>query len=261
MRLSIQRALRFLSQGSHLVGVIDVPERPFARGMLVLTPDSGYRVGRHRQFTLLARVVAKRGSPVMRFDLRGCGDSEGEPQAVHLLDHDIDAAVAEFFRQIPQLREVVILGLGDGATAAALHAHLDSRIKGLILLNPRILGSAGGLLSEARQPYFGRLGEIGFWKKIASASAASQHQTLREAAMDRGAALPRRLLASLACFEGKILLVYGAADLDAQAFASLLGQHDIAFKRVEMPGASPTFINLATRELVAQACANWISSW
>ena len=37
-----------------------------------------YRVGSHRQFTLMARAFAAAGYPVLRFDYRGIGDSEGE---------------------------------------------------------------------------------------------------------------------------------------------------------------------------------------
>lgn len=261
MRLQVQRALRFLSLGSHLVGIIDVPERPYGRGLLALSSPGGYRVGSRRQFTLLARVVARRGSPVMRFDRRGSGDSEGQQLPIDQQDQDINAAIDEFFRQIPELAEVVLLGEGDGAAAAALHAPLDPRVCGLVMFNPHIVGSAGGLLGEARQSYLGRLGEFGFWKKVATVSAVPRRQSMREAAADHTAALPQRVLASLACFEGQLLLVFGAGDLDALAFADLLAERDIACKRVEVPGSGPDFSSQAARDQAAVACANWIASW
>ena len=208
-----QRALRFCCAGSCLVGIVDVPERPIERGLLVITDAAQYRVGGHRQFALLSRTLAGRGIPVMRFDHRGCGDSEGEPRRCDTIDEDIRSAIAEFFMQMPDMKEIVIWGLGEAATAAALYAHGDPRVRGLILLNPRVEPPAPAVRPGPRQYYLGRLGELGFWKKVATgnvdfaASAAALRQHLREAAADNTVALPQRVLAGLSCFDGQVLVM------------------------------------------------------
>ncbi|QNA89070.1 hypothetical protein G4G28_12360 [Massilia sp. Dwa41.01b] len=60
-----------------------MPERPLARGMLLLHDSLQYRAGSHRQFTLLSRLLAARGVAVMRFDRGASGDSAGEPMPAH----------------------------------------------------------------------------------------------------------------------------------------------------------------------------------
>ena len=261
-----QRALRFCCAGSCLVGIIDVPERPIERGLLVITDAAQYRVGGHRQFALLSRTLAGRGIPVMRFDHRGCGDSEGEPRNCDSIDEDIRSAIAEFFMQIPDMKEIVIWGLGEAATAAALYAHADQRVRGLILLNPRIEAPAPAV-RPARQYYLGRLGELGFWKKVATgnvdfaASAAALRQHLREAAADNTVALPQRVLAGLSCFDGQVLVIMGGADDCAREFDQLIGKHELKCRRVEIPLANHTFASREWRAEVAQVAAHWIVVW
>ena len=262
-----QRALRFLCDGSCLVGIIDVPERPIERGLLVVTDAAQYRVGGHRQFALLSRTLAGRGIPVMRFDHRGCGDSEGDARSCDTIDDDIRSAITAFFMHLPDMKEVVIWGLGEAATAAALYAHTDPRVRGLILLNPRVEIPSPAARPGPRQYYLGRLGELAFWKKVATgnvdfaASAAALRQHLREAAADKTMALPERVLAGLSCFEGQTLVVLGSADGSAREFDQLIGKHELKCRRVEIPFANHTFASREWRDEVAQVAAHWIVIW
>jgi len=262
-----QRALRFSCGGSFLVGIIDVPERPLARGVLVIAGGPQYRVGGHRQFALLARMLAQRGIPVMRFDHRGMGDSEDEVRSFDAIDDDVHAAIGEFSRQMPKMEEVVIWGLCDAATAAALYAHTDVRVHGLILLNPWVSAPDGSGRTGLRHYYLGRLGELGFWKKVATghldfgAGAAALRQYMREAAADRSAPLPQRVVASLSCFDGQVLVILSGEDPTARAFADLMSKHEIKCRRVDIADADHTFASRVWRDEVAQISANWFISW
>lgn len=244
----MQRALHFHCQGSALVGIIDVPERPIGRGVLVVTGEAQYRVGSHRHFTLLARLLAPRGIPVMRFDCRGAGDSEGEPRAFGGINDDIGAAIKAFFMQVPELREVVICGLGDGATAAALYAHLDPRVHGMVLLNPW----PGGAPEPTLPNLLSRCGEIGFWNKVGSRHAV---------AVDPEMPLPQRIIASMACFEGTALVIVGGADAVGREFVDLMERNETPCRSVTLAGADHTFASGVWRDEVAELSANWITSW
>jgi exosortase A-associated hydrolase 1 len=253
--------LRFNCNGSSLVGIVDVPERPLQRGLLLLAEGAGYRVGSHRQFTLLSRALAQRGIPVMRFDRRGMGDSEGEPRAGDAIDDDVRAALKEFFMHIPDMKETVILGLGDAAAAAALYAPQDERVRGLVLLNPQVRKPRGD--ESLGYHYLARLGEVAFWKRVAagkvdiSASAAALRQNVRE----RRSALPRRLVASLSDFAGQVLVVLGSADPTSRDAARLLARHHVRCKQVAIAGADHAFASREWRDQVAATSANWIVSW
>ena len=260
-----QRALRFNCQGSGLVGIVDVPERPLPRGVLVLTGARQYRVGGHRQFTLLARMLAPRGLPVMRFDTRGMGDSEGAPRRYDALGEDIRAAMQEFSRQLPDMKEIVIWGLDDAATAAALYAHLDPRVRALVLLNPWVRDPNAGERSALLPHLRARFGELGFWRKIANggreASSDVARHSQRGTALDADQPLQQRIIASLGCFDGNTLVILGGADPQAREFDALLDKHDTRARRVTIAGANHSFASRAWRDEVAEHCANWIVSW
>jgi exosortase A-associated hydrolase 1 len=262
-----QRALRFTCNGSGLLGIIDVPERPLPRGVLVITGGPQYRVGSHRQFTLLARLLAQRGIPVMRFDRRGMGDSEGEPRSFEEINDDIGAAMREFSAQMPDLKEVVIWGLCDAATAAAFYAGADERVRGLVLLNPWVRSPEGGARAMLRHYYPARLREVAFWKKVASggldfaASATALRQNMRLAATERRSLLSQRVVRSLAAFDGHVMVVLSGDDLTASEFARLMTRHNVRAKRVDIDDANHTFSSQKWRTQVAEASANWIMSW
>jgi exosortase A-associated hydrolase 1 len=267
MSIPEQRALRFTCEGSGLVGIVEVPERPLPRGVLIVTGGPQYRVGSHRQFAMLSRTLAKRGIPVMRFDRRGMGDSEGEPRSFDHINEDIQAAMRTFFMQVPELREVVIWGLCDAATAAAFYAAGDERVTGLVLLNPWVRTAEGAARAMLRHYYPARLGEVAFWKKVAtgkldfSASARALRQNVKLATSDRGSLLPRRMLDSLARFEGRVMVVLSGEDLTAAEFARLMARHNVRAKRVDVKGANHTFSSEKWRDQVAEASANWLMSW
>jgi exosortase A-associated hydrolase 1 len=246
-----QRALQFQCEGHALVGIIDVPERPLPRGVLVVSCGAQYRIGSHRHYTLMARLLAPRGIPVMRFDCRGIGDSEGLAMNCEAAAQDIRAAIREFFLQMPDLQEVVLWGLGDGASAAALYAHLDQRVHGLVLLNPWTGGASGAAVSMLPQ-LLARFGEIGFWRKV-----GSRHPVARSVSLP----LAQRIVAGLACFDGAALLVVGGQDASARQFAELMERNDTPCRRVTIAGANHTFASREWRDEVAELSANWLVSW
>jgi pimeloyl-ACP methyl ester carboxylesterase len=246
-----QRALQFSCQGASLVGILDVPERPHQRGVLVVSGGPHYRVGSHRHYTLLSRLLAPRGIAVMRFDYRGMGDSEGEARSFDAIDDDIRAAIKEFMVQVPDLRQIVIWGLGDGATAASLYAAADARVCGLVLLNPWA-GSGDATDGPLVPQLLARFGEIGFWKKVGSRNACANDTSLP---------LPQRIVASLSCFDGATLVLLGGADAIGRQFADLLEKNRSRFRRVTIAGANHTFASRAWRDEVAEISAGWLVSW
>ena len=133
-----ERVVTFDCQGDSLYGVMHLPETPGTRAVLVVVGGPQYRAGSHRQFTLLARSLAMNGVAAMRFDYRGMGDSEGAERAFGDVQDDIAAAIDAFMAAAPGVREIVLWGLCDGASAAMMYAPLDARVSGVVLLNPWI---------------------------------------------------------------------------------------------------------------------------
>ena len=95
-----ENTFSFSCEGSWLYGILSLPKEEVAsRGVLIVVGGPQYRVGSHRQFTLLARDLAAHGVPVMRFDYRGMGDSEGDARDFEDINEDLCCAADQFFEK------------------------------------------------------------------------------------------------------------------------------------------------------------------
>ncbi|MBK5930570.1 hydrolase 1, exosortase A system-associated [Halochromatium salexigens] len=166
----MERALTFEVDGEQLLGILH-PATAVAephRGLLLVVGGPQYRVGSHRQFLLLARHLAAAGIPVFRFDYRGMGDSSGPQRDFEQIDEDIRAAIDRFQAESPGLREVVIWGLCDAASAALFYAWQDPRVSGLVLLNPWVRTEEGLAKAYLKGYYLRRLLSRDFWTSLIS---------------------------------------------------------------------------------------------
>ena len=287
------RALAFDCQGERLYGVLDLPSQPPAggRGVLIVVGGPQYRAGSHRQFTLLARRLAAQGIPAMRFDYRGMGDSEGEIRNFEQVEDDLRAAVDRFMLELPGLREVVLWGLCDGASASSLYAPLDSRVTGLALLNPWVRTEEGAAKAMLKHYYRDRLLDPALWKKIASGqfdyagAARSFFQlagsvlTPKRAASDETAEqtgagqagpgpLPERMHSALSAFRGRVLVMLSGADLTAQEFGDVAGGSrpwrellaSSRFTRHTLPGADHTCSQRGWQDQVEDWTCAWLGN-
>jgi exosortase A-associated hydrolase 1 len=284
-----ESAVNFACGDARLYGILHLPPAALAvpplpvpapaRGVLIVVGGPQYRAGSHRQFTLLARALAVGGVPVMRFDYRGMGDSEGELRDFAAVEDDLRAAVDHFLASVPGMTEVVLWGLCDGATAAGMYAAGDRRVTGLALLNPWIRTDSGIATATLKHYYRGRVLERAFWLKLlggrfdarrALRSALGLIRTaLVPAPVGAGAALPDRLLAALARFDGRLLVMLSGADLTAQEFNGrtkgsdgwrrLLGAPRVT--RHWLDQADHTCSRRAWQDQVSGWTRDWIGSW
>ena len=249
-----ERALSFDCGGDCLFGVASVPAQPAERGVVVVVGGPQYRGGSHRQFTLLARHLAAQGIAVLRFDYRGMGDAEGEQRDFEMVHEDLRCAIDRFQAAVPAVREVVLWGLCDGASAALFYAAQDARVQGVVLLNPWVRTEGGLAKATLKHYYRERLLQPELWKKIFTGQfdygaalrsftgllGAASGKPAEPAAVQAEAApaappsvsaapvpriadpdlppLPGRMHDSLAAFQGRVLLILSGADLTAQEF-------------------------------------------
>lgn len=162
----LEKPVKIALNSDVLCGILHAVDGPQDTGVLILAGGPQTRVGSHRQFVLLARSLAKNGIPVLRFDYRGMGDSSGNMRSFEEVDGDIDAAVKQFFIEAPAIKNVVILGLCDAASAALMYVPSAENIKGLVLLNPWIRTAAGEAKARLKYYYFQRLLNLNFWRKV-----------------------------------------------------------------------------------------------
>jgi exosortase A-associated hydrolase 1 len=225
-----EEAMVFRCGADQLVGIAHHAPRPAQVGVLVVVGGPQYRVGSHRQFVLMARRIAAAGYPVLRFDYRGMGDSDGATRTFEAIDADIRAAIDALLERQPQMRGVVLLGLCDAASAALMYCSQDARVAGLVLLNPWVRTEAGEAHAVVHHYYWQRLLEGSLWAKLLSgkfdlrASIRDFMALLRrsrhsgESGRAAGPAFLERMAQGIRAFHKPVLLLLSGRDLTAREF-------------------------------------------
>ena len=144
----MRRLIQFDCCGAALAGTLD--EADGSTGLLIVSGGNEIRSGAHRGMAALASDIAGAGHPVMRFDRRGIGDSEGENRGFLHSRDDIVAAIAAFRAACPGMRRVVAFGNCDAASALALHQPLA--VDALVIANPWTIEQVAGNEMSALPP-------------------------------------------------------------------------------------------------------------
>jgi exosortase A-associated hydrolase 1 len=275
--------LVFECEGDSLVGILTEPSKLASdAGVLVVVGGPQYRAGSHRQFVLLSRDLALAGIPSLRFDYRGMGDSEGDARDFAAVNDDIRAAVDTFLARTPDTRRVILWGLCDGASAAAFYAAEDSRVSGLVLLNPWVHTEQAEAKVYLKRYYLQRVTSRSFWRKVRQGEfnifrgIAGLGEMLRKALLGASETagaeseselpLPDRLYRALTRRPIQALAILSGKDFVANEFEDLVRneakwQQVIEFiEVVRLPSADHTFSDPAELNHANQATIDWISS-
>lgn len=270
--------------GDTLLGILAKPETPAQTGVVVIVGGPQYRVGSHRQFVLLSRALATAGYAVLRFDYRGMGDSEGKQRDFEAVSADVGAAIDALQVRVPSIKNVVLWGLCDAASAALLYCHetQDPRVKGLCLLNPWVRSEASLARTQVKHYYLQRLQQKEFWLKLLRGGVATNAltglvQNIRTAFGSASANASRtsetvappkpfqqRMAMAWHQFPGQILLILSGEDYTAKEFLEYT-KKDEAWKnallhphllRHDLPNADHTFSSAVSRNATATATIN-----
>lgn len=284
----LEEPLVFGCANARLLGILHRGSEPAEIGVVVVVGGPQYRVGSHRQFVLLARYLARGGVPVLRFDYRGMGDSEGDDVDFEDIDADIRCAIDVLCAAVPELKRIVIWGLCDAASAAMFYAHRDPRVCGLVLLNPWMRTNATQAKTYLRYYYVSQLADPQFWRRIVSGRLpilraarafignlslalrpASYTTTIGIGIDDKTIPFAERMLQGLDRFSGRVLLILSGNDLTAAEFrdtasASRRWCRTLARPTVvrrELSEATHTFSSESWRNQVAAWTLEWLRAW
>lgn len=128
----------------NLFGITHTPDGTVANeGFILIHPFGEEKLWSHRVYVNFAREATARGFPVLRFDLAGHGDSEGESENCTVASYltDIESAQRTFRERFPNTESVGLLGLRFGATLACLSASRSDAIDHLVLWEPVLDGA------------------------------------------------------------------------------------------------------------------------
>lgn len=271
--------------GSHkLIGIHSSPSSGTAApttGIVIVVGGPQYRAGSHRQFVLLARTLAGSGYPVLRFDIAGMGDSEGEQQSFETATDDIRAAIDQIQRHTPSLTKIVLWGLCDGASAALLYLQneQDSRVAGLCLLNPWVRSTESLARTQVKHYYLERLQQRDFWLKLLRGKVAIDAakgfvnnlsiatQSKKNAKMSAALhSYQQKMAYAWHHFEGEILLILSGNDYTAKEFLEYIRLHSEwgtalqhrRLERLDLTDADHTFSHTPDRIAVENQTLDWL---
>lgn len=273
-----EEAFTFNCDGDQLLGVIHHASCPAEWGMLTIVAGGPqYRGGCGRQLVALGRHLANLGFPVMRFDHRGLGDSEGSFRGFEYLGDDIAAALSEFRRRVPGLSHIVLWGGCDAASAALMNAAQHPEVAGIVAANPWVTTEATA--AKVRQKhYLTRIRQLSFWRKLLTLQY-NPTDYLRAIAKQRQRQKPatspppvkhkpyiERMRDGLEAFQGRTLLLMSGRSLISREFDELVSG-DRKWKaicrpprviRKEIADADQTFSSASARAAMLDAAADWM---
>jgi uncharacterized protein len=273
--------ISFLSGEYTLYGILHQPAQFRATGVLIVTGRPALRTGRHRLFVLLARAWAEAGTPVMRFDFRGTGDSEGEIATLEETAVDIRSAVDAFFSHVPGLQQVVLWGMCGGAADSILYAPADPRVTGMVLVNPWLSNPYIRMLVTWRHKILLQSANLINWIRSARGLAAIPAPVFEQLQVEqikvatpavqkayasyRAADVSQRLAASLAQFKGRVLFILSGEDQISRTFSRVAlitpgWRRALSSARVETRDLAEANHSLRRPEWRTQA-ADWTLEW
>jgi exosortase A-associated hydrolase 1/exosortase A-associated hydrolase 2 len=269
-----------------LTGVLHAGKTGQRRGIVIVVAGGPqYRIGAHRQFVALARRLSALGYPVLRFDLRGMGDSSGSYLGFQRSEPDIRAAIDCLTTRQPQIDEVVLFGECESASGILFYAHKDPRVKGIVLVNPWVRTEGGRAEAIIKHYYLDRLRSPELWRNIRSGQF-NPIRSLRSLIQVvwtyvRGRAI-RRLsgdthedLASLPLpvatgvglrrFEGAVLILMSGRDYIAREFDEVVKSSRAWEGLLDRPNVQRHVLKDAdhtfSKEIWKQQAANWVRDW
>lgn len=286
-----EQALVFDCQGSELLGMVHRPARHAGRGLLcVVAGGPQYRGGVARGQVDMARVLSAHGVPVMRFDYRGIGDSEGPFRGYPHVEPDLRAAIAAFQQAVPGLQEIVLWGGCDAASAIMINAWKFPQVVGVAVGNPWVHSEELGDQAAVAH-YRRRLLDKDFWLKVArlqydpreaigtlarnlrsrvtrKLGGGARTGAAASTAQDDPSLSPLlRMRLGMERFKGDVLLIISGRSLQSKEFDELLAvdapwqaamRAPRSLQRRDLPEADHNFSSVATREMLAPAVLAWL---
>jgi exosortase A-associated hydrolase 1 len=268
-----ETALFFDCGSDELLGVVARPRTGARVGVVVVVGGPQYRVGSHRQFVHLSRALAAAGIPCLRFDYRGMGDSTGAPRTFESIGPDIGAAVGALTKETATER-IVLWGLCDGASAAMMYAAGDSRIAGIVAVNPWVRTDATQAAARIRHYYLARVSSRAFWSRLLRGEVAIRQRIrdlvrdTRDAGSVAGDSRPflQRMHDGWKEFHGPVLFLLSGNDMTAREFEAWIAADRARGQLATAPscrirtieGADHTFSRKEHERCAAGLTIDWI---
>jgi pimeloyl-ACP methyl ester carboxylesterase len=261
-----------------LVATLHRPEGTAAAGVILLHGWAGYRGGPHQMFIKLGRQAAEAGFCCLRFDFRGRGDSEGNPQAASLSTMIADTRraaeiVAERCGPLP----LALVGDCSGSEVAIGAGALIPAVQRLVLWSAPPVAADREEMRQAKRAsvlrtYLRKALRPETWRRLLQGRLRLDRvrQTLRTGGLgagELGSASDQEIdwLGRFVGFPGRVLFLYGSNDPTTPAclqhYQELTDRAGRPFETHLVQGANHAFYSLAWEQEVINTTLQWLEEW
>lgn len=287
----IEEPVVFECLDCELIGMLHRPEDIRSRGLLVVVAGGPqYRGGVNRLQVYLSRELSYQGVPVLRFDYRGLGDSEGEFKGFQDIEDDLRAAIDCFRQHVPYVNEFILWGGCDAASAIMINAYKFPEVTGIITGNPWVHSDETSDSVTVKHHYTKRIRDKDFWQKVfrlqynpfpAFATIARTvisklrekatqllHSTSKQVLSDNpDQHFVSRMRSGLAKFQGDLFLLMSGRSLVSKEFDELIDRDPGWQKALKSPrstfrhdliDADQTYSSISARAEVLSILSEWL---
>jgi exosortase A-associated hydrolase 1 len=254
-----RRHFRLACGEDQLVASLD--EADGSTGLLLVTGGNEVRSGAWAGQAQFAARIAAEGYPVLRFDRRGCGDSEGINAEFRESAPDIRAALAALRAECPQVTRVIAMGNCDAASALMLAGGAGA--DALILSNPWTFEDAAADQAPpevVRNHYRGRLGDWRAIRRLLTGQVALGPLLRSLVSAAKPAAPPSSLAQDMASgvagFTGSVRFLIAGQDRTGLAFLSMWNKADARVQ--QFPAATHSYVERNAREWLVKQTLDFL---
>lgn len=258
----------FKSNKNRLSYVCTIPEvQTNKAGVIFVHAAEGNRLGPHRMFVEIAEELNDCGIISLRFDMRGCGDSEGEP-SINNINPDIEDlfSAINFFVSTYKPQKLFLFGISKGALVCiSTLMKYDLPISGAVLLSTPFGGSKMAVkkFNNCLKEYLYKFKNSENIKKLLSGKANIKQifKTLTYAITS-----PKRYRHEDNGFATKCSLnfIYGSKDPIAadssRHYKTICEKNDISFTIQEIINANHSFFHYIWKEQIIEMSKNWLTT-
>jgi pimeloyl-ACP methyl ester carboxylesterase len=234
-------------------------------GVVFVHAADGNRLGPHRMFVELAERLKYLGIASLRFDMRGCGDSEGEPAGSDIKAdiEDLQNAIS-FFASKYNPSKIFLFAISRGARVS-ISALAQNRIPvgGAILLSTPFAGTkaAAKKFSSRLKEYLYKFTNPDSIKKLLSGKANLKQivKTLVFALVSQ-----KRYRSNTAGFVTRcpLFFIYGSKDPiaadSAVHYRKICDKFNIPLAMTEIENANHSFFHYRWNEQILEMTENWL---
>ena len=235
-------------------------------GLIFIHAADGNRIGPHRMFVELAETLKHNGIASFRFDMKGCGDSSGEP-AKNNIDHDIENLLSaiNFFITRYKMPKIFLFGISRGSRVIfSTLAENSVPINGAILLStpfPSPKAAAKKFTNRVKE-YLYKFKNPQTLKKLLSGKA-NPKQILKTLAFALNSQKRYRRNSHGFKTTSPLFFIYGSKDpiaSDSKAYYTQICQkYKIRHKITEIKNANHSFFHYRWKEQIIEISEKWLT--